>query len=100
VLRRHPLRARSLVTDELAAGTTRNDWRRGLIPIVPFVAHGRVRATFGVDASCRSNIALGVGLRALDQAKPAEFFNLEEVRRGGRWLVDYWAPPGILPPSA
>ena len=99
VLRRDPLRARSLVTPELAAGTTRRDWRRGLIPVVPFVARGRLRTNFGVDASCRRNIALGVGLRALDEGEPPALFNLEEVRRGDRWLVDYWGPPGIRPPS-
>jgi hypothetical protein len=71
-----------------------------LIPVVPFVARGRVRRTVDVDASCRRNIALGVGLLALDEGEPAEYFNLEEVRRGGRWLVDYWGPPGIAPPSA
>src|SRR5262245_2067669 len=98
VLRKNPVRARGLVTSRLAAGTTPADWRRGLIPVVPFVVHGRVQITFTLDISCGHRTAFDVGLRAVDAGEEAEVFSLEEVRRSGRWLVDSWGPPGIPPP--
>jgi hypothetical protein len=98
VLRKDPLRARALVTPALAAGTTRRDWRRGFIPVVPFVARGQVRLTIRVDVQCRHSMVFNVGLHAVDAGGEPELFRLDEVRRGGRWLVDYWGPPGIPAP--
>jgi hypothetical protein len=100
VLRRNSLRARRLVTANLAAGTTRRDWRQGFIPVVPFVAQGRVRVTISAQASCRQTIVFDVVLRAVDAVDggKVEQYRLDELRRRGRWLVDYWGPPAIPAP--
>jgi len=99
VLRKDPLRARALVTPALAAGTTRSDWRRGFIPVVPFIARSRIRVGLRVDTQCRHRVVFSVVLFAVDEGGEPELFRLDEVRRGSRWLVDYWGPPGVPAPS-
>jgi len=72
VLRKHPLRARTLVTPALTAGTTRRDWRRGFIPVVPFIARGRIRvslrSTSSAAAAWCSALSCSPSMRAANQS--------------------------------
>lgn len=96
VLRRRTACSYGIVTPTLRQGLTLADWKRGAIPVVPFPTHAL--RTLSMDVFPR-DLAAGrrtslVVLAADDLGQAA--FEVTIVRRGGRWLVDYWAPAGML----
>jgi hypothetical protein len=96
VLRRRTDCSYELVTDQMRQGLTRAAWRGGSIPVVPFPT--AAPRTFAMQVfpkrrgpAVRNSVVV---LSARDLGEAA--FEVVLVRRGARWLVDYWAPSGTM----
>jgi hypothetical protein len=96
VLRRRTACSYGIVTPTLRQGLTLADWKRGAIPVVPFPTHALRTLSMDVfprdDAAGRRTSLVVLAAEDLGQAA----FEVTIVRRGGRWLVDYWAPAGMF----
>jgi hypothetical protein len=94
VARRHSEVSYDLVAPELRQGMTRDQWRTGEIPVVPFPAtEVRVR----VDYSYRNELGLRMMLvpPSTSELRPTTFnMDLQAVGSGDkrRWLVSSWTP--------
>jgi hypothetical protein len=98
---RHDLaRAWDLVATELKQGMSRDEWKTGTIPIVPYpVAQARTMirplSSFTDTGQLRVTFVPHAGTKA----RPATF-TLELRKQGGRWLVSAWLPTSaVLPPT-
>jgi hypothetical protein len=96
VLRRRTDCSYELVTEKMRQGLTRAAWRGGSIPVIPFPTS--VPRTFDMQVfpkrrgpASRTSVVV---LSAADLGEAA--FEVTLVRRGARWLVDYWAPSGTM----
>jgi hypothetical protein len=96
VLRRRTACSYELVTEKMRQGLSRAAWRGGSIPIVPFPT--AAPRTFAMQVfpkrrgpAIRNSVVV---LSAVDLGEAA--FEVVLVRRGTRWLVDYWAPSGTM----
>ena len=58
VRRDNAVSAYALTTSSLRSGTTRSDWRRGDIPVVPYPARGRRFRSWTVDWADRAPASL------------------------------------------
>src|SRR5215207_1597038 len=96
VLRRRTACSYGIVTPTLRQGLTLADWKGGSIPVVPFPTHALRTLSMEVfprDHAAGRRTSLVV-LAADDLGQAA--LEVTIVRRGGRWLVDYWAPAGMF----
>jgi hypothetical protein len=107
VLRHHVDDSWELTAPELRYGFTREQWKTGEIPVVPFPAKDLDQVRWRLDYSIRDHVSLQVSmLPRHDSTAKALTFEMELVRSGPpanrRWLVDYWAPlgPGVDSPAA
>jgi hypothetical protein len=96
VRREHAERAYELVGPNLRGATTRDEWRDGDIPVVPYPVDD---ARWKFDYSYANEIGLQVAVfpRPGAAVRPAVFnLSLRSVGAGTkrRWLVDSWAPRG------
>jgi hypothetical protein len=96
VRREHPERAYELVGPNLRGTTTRDEWRAGDIPVVPYPVDD---ARWKFDYSYANEIGLQVAVFPQPGAvvRPAVFnLSLRSVGSGARrrWLVDSWSPRG------
>jgi hypothetical protein len=96
VRREHAERAYDLVAPSLRGGTTRSDWRRGDIPVIPYPVDG---ARWRLDYSYAGEIGLQVAVFPEPGAalRPMVFDLSLRAFGGGaarRWLVDSWSPRG------
>ena len=96
VKRDHAERAYELVGPNLRGDTTRDDWRGGDIPVVPYPVDD---ARWKFDYSYANEIGLQVAIFPTPGAtlRPAVFnLSLRSVGRGTkrRWVVDAWSPRG------
>jgi hypothetical protein len=96
VRREHAERAYELVGPNLRGTTTREDWRLGDIPVVPYPVDD---ARWKFDYSYANEIGLQVAVFPQRGAtvRPAVFnLSLRSVGAGTkrRWLVDSWSPRG------
>lgn len=96
VLRRQTDCSYELVTERMRQGLTRAAWKGGSIPVVPFPT--TAPRTFDMQVfpkrrgpAMRNSVVV---LSAKDLGEAA--FEVVLVRRGSRWLVDYWAPSGTV----
>src|SRR5262249_35104375 len=100
VERRHPLRARSLVTPAFGAGVTRADWLRGRLPVVPYDAQGSRFHGWTLDYSLADEIGVDLLLRpGAQETRGAIAFTAVFKRRHGRWLVDEFIPVASFAPD-
>jgi len=107
VLRRHVENSWELTAPVMKSGFTREQWKTGEIPVVPFPAKELDQVRWRLDYSIADHVSLQVSMlpRQNSTAK-ALTFEMELVRTGPpasrRWLVDYWAPlgPGVDTPAA
>jgi hypothetical protein len=82
----------TLVTPSLRSGYTRDEWRTGEIPVVPYPVGS---ARWDVQYALENEIALYVLLapRAGADVEPTTFILvLERAREGKPWLVSEWTP--------
>jgi hypothetical protein len=96
VRREHAERAYELVGPNLRGTTTREEWRSGDIPVVPYPVDD---ARWKFDYSYANEIGLQVAVFPTPGAsiRPAVFnLSLRSVGTGEqrRWLVDSWSPRG------
>jgi hypothetical protein len=96
VRREHAERAYGLVGPNLRGTTTRDEWRSGDIPVVPYPVDD---ARWKFDYSYANEIGLQVAVFPTPGAsiRPAVFnLSLRSVGKGEqrRWLVDSWSPRG------
>lgn len=94
VARRHSEDSYELVAPELRQGLTREQWRAGEIPVVPFPA---TEVRVGVDYSYRNELGLRMMLvpSPTSELRPTTF-NMDLQASGSgderRWLVRSWTP--------
>ena len=96
VRRDHAERAYELVGPNLRGDTTRDEWREGDIPVVPYPVDD---ARWKFDYSYANEIGLQVAVfpRPGASVRPAVFnLSLRSVGEGAarRWVVDSWSPRG------
>jgi hypothetical protein len=98
VVRRHLARSYDLAAPELKEGMTRDEWRKGDIPVVPFPAARIVN--FRLAWTERNDIGLDLVLMPRPHTgMRVKTFLIEMKRYGsgshGRWLVADWQPRGL-----
>jgi hypothetical protein len=96
VRREHAERAYELVGPNLRGDTTRDEWRDGDIPVVPYPVDD---ARWKFDYAYANEIGLQVAVFPQPGAtvRPAVFnLSLRSVGAGAkrRWLIDSWSPRG------
>ncbi|HEU5211752.1 MAG TPA: hypothetical protein VFU10_03195 [Gaiellaceae bacterium] len=106
VLRRHIDASWNLTAPELRAGFTREAWKSGDIPVVPFPANDLDSVRYKTDYTIKNHIGYQVSMLPRENSTTeALLFSMELVKRGPatspHWMVDYWAPisPGVLSPT-
>ncbi len=96
VLRRRPACSYELVTKRMRQGLSRAAWKGGSIPVVPFPTAAPRTFDMRVFPKRRGpgmrNSVVVLSAQDLGEAS----FEVVLVRRGTRWLVDYWAPSGTV----
>ena len=97
--RRKPLRAWAVSTRRLRAGSTRQDWARGDVPVVPYPAGGVRFHDWIVQYSFPNLVGIELGVRPRRGSKVgAAAFELELERVHGSWLVNAIYLRTIYPP--
>lgn len=99
VLRRHLDESYDLATGQLRAGMTREEWRTGDIPVVPFVAKDFAFAKSKLRYSHANFARYDVLIWAKPHATTGSTSFSMELRAVGagkhrHWLVDYFQPLG------
>ncbi|MDQ2981083.1 MAG: hypothetical protein M3R26_01995 [Actinomycetota bacterium] len=99
VLRRHLDESYNLVTGQLRSGMTRAEWRRGEIPVIPFLAKDFAFAKSKLRYSHGNFARYDVLIWAKPHATTGSTSFSMELRAVGagknrRWLVDYFQPLG------
>jgi hypothetical protein len=92
--------AYDLVTPSFRGGTTRAQWKRGDSPIYAYLhPAGRVANEWRVTYSYRGDVGVNLMLASKHPRKVgAIIFQLELLRRHGRWLVDSFGPIATFTP--
>jgi hypothetical protein len=94
VERQDPLRALPLVTSGFRGGSTRTDWAKGSLPVLPYHARG---ATFGGDWTLNyaypDEMSIDVMLHPARRETLGALTSTVVLKRSrGRWLIDSWVP--------
>ena len=99
--RRNLADAYDLVTPNFRGGTTLAQWRRGASPIYAYPAPaGPVANAWHVNYSYRNDVGLALMLASRHERKVGSIiFQVELLKRGGRWLVDSFAPVATFTPA-
>jgi hypothetical protein len=97
VERKDPLAAYRLATPLLRSSATREEWRRGDIPVYPYPASERRDWTLNFSLPGHVSLDLFVQPRKGADVGPIAF--TVELRRGSdrRWLVDSFFPTAMFP---
>jgi hypothetical protein len=89
VLRVRPECSFELVAPRLRHGVSRADWAAGKLPLETFhTAFHNVSRTAAIRVTLPRELGMWVFLEAPDVGRRA--YELVLVRRGNRWIVDYW----------
>jgi hypothetical protein len=100
IVRRNLASSWSLATAHMKAGTSRSDWLRGNLPVVPYPA--AAFRTAGYTLKYQYKGILGYDALVLPKETPAaqqagqQVYACELHDVGGRWLVDYCYPRKTL----
>jgi len=98
VQRKHLERAWPLVTDGIRQGQTHKQWMTGNIAVVPYpvdeVKYAPMKIDFSYPDEAMIEVALlpkkGASVRGL-------LFQMDLVKRHGKWLVNAWTPRSMPP---
>jgi hypothetical protein len=96
VVRRDELRAWNLVTTRFREGTTRTDWKNGLLPVVPYPAAEFKSAGATLDHSYKGVLGYDVLVVPKTLKGKQQVYGCELDKVGGRWLVDWCMPKKTL----
>ena len=100
VARKHLPQAYSLVTNEIRQGQSLKSWNTGNIAVVPYPVADVKYAPMKIDYSYPNDALIEVALLPKAGTKiRSALFQMELVRRNGKWLVTSWtlAPPRRSP---
>jgi hypothetical protein len=107
VLRDHVERSYDLTDLQLKGGLSRDEWRTGNIPVVPFPREALQLVRWKLDYSFPNRVGLKVAFQPKPKAAVGSMvFNMElraiGVGERRHWLVDDWTPASLAgaPPSA
>jgi hypothetical protein len=96
ILRRDPARAWDLTTPHMRVGSTRDEWRRGEMPVVPYPS--AEYRTDGLTRKYSYRGVLGYDVLVLPKSKQGDqqVYSCELHDLRGRWLVDFCYPRTTL----
>jgi hypothetical protein len=95
-IRRDLARSWPLTTPHMRIGTSRADWLRGNLPVVPYPAAQYRTASFRLQYSYRDVLGYDVLVLPKQVDGLQEVYSCELHRLGGRWLVDFCIPRKTL----
>jgi hypothetical protein len=97
--RSNPAAAWDLVTPAMRSATTRAEWDKGSLPVVPFPAKPQ-RAGWTVLTSYPRDVTIDLLLHSTAKAhRGAIAFAVDLKKEQGRWLVDSMVPEQVFGPS-
>ena len=100
VERHDPMAALPLVTRGFRAGTSRADWAKGDIPVIPYQTTGTHFRGWTLDYSLANQIAVDVLLRpGPTETRGAIAFTAVFKRPHGAWLIDSFVPAASFAPD-
>jgi len=98
VVRRHLDESWDLTAPSFRQGITREQWRKGDIPAVPYLAPvALVKSRVDYSYTDRVGLKIAIFPKAGSKVRPQSFeIELQNlgIPRHTRWLVSYWAPAG------
>jgi hypothetical protein len=100
---RDPEKAWNVAGPDLRQGTTREEWRKGNVPVVPYPAANKGLGQWSYVKYSYKNL---VGLEVFVFPKPGSGYSAmtadAEVRKNsdGRWQVNYWMPERFHGPAS
>jgi hypothetical protein len=101
VARRRPGAAWKLATPGLRGGSSRADWARGDVPVLPFAARDAKFGGWSPSYSYRDEVSFELLLHGARSSGVSGIAYLVDVKRiHGHWLVDAFAPRASYASSA
>jgi hypothetical protein len=98
VARKHLPQAYNLVTNQIRQGQSLKSWNTGNIAVVPYPVADVKYAPMKIDYSYPNDALIEVALLPKAGAKiRSALFQMELVRRNGKWLVTSWTPRSSAP---
>jgi hypothetical protein len=98
VARKNLPAAYKLVTEEIRQGQTLAEWKTGNIAVVPYPVDAVKYAPMKIDFSYPKEALIEVALLPKANAKiKSQLFQMDLVKRGGKWFVNSWSPKSSAP---
>jgi hypothetical protein len=98
VARKNLPQAYSLVTSEIRQGQTLKEWNTGNIAVVPYPVDAVQYAPMKIDFSYPNEALIEIALLPKKGSKVRGLlFQMDLVKRNGKWLVNTWAPRSSPP---
>ena len=98
VARKNLPAAYSLVTSEIKQGQTLAEWKTGNIAVIPYPVADVKYAPMKIDFSYPKEALVEIALLPKANAKiKSQLFQMDLVKRGGKWFVNSWSPKSSAP---
>jgi hypothetical protein len=98
VARKNLPSAYKIVTDEIRQGQSLRQWNSGNIAVVPYPVDDIKYAPMKVDFSYPKEALIEIALLPKAGAKvQGQLFQMDLVKRNGKWLVNGWVPRSSPP---
>lgn len=98
VARKHLPDAYNLVTNAIRQGQSLAEWKTGNIAVIPYPVDDVKYAPMKIDFSYPKEAMVEIALLPKANAKiKAQLFQMDLVKRGGKWLVNSWYPKSSAP---
>ena len=98
VARKNLPAAYSLVTSEIKQGQTLAEWKTGNIAVIPYPVDDVKYAPMKIDFSYPKEALVEIALLPKANAKiKSQLFQMDLVKRGGKWFVNSWSPKSSAP---
>ncbi len=96
IIRRDPGAAWELATPHMRQGSTRSEWERGVLPVVPYPAPEFASAGVTLEYSYRGRLGYDVLVLPRSAKGEQRVYSCELRDVHGRWLVDFCYPRTTL----
>jgi hypothetical protein len=98
VARKNLASAYSIVTEEIRQGQTLKEWKTGNIAVIPYPVDAIKYAPMKIDFSYPTEALIEVALLPKTGANVrGQLFQMDLVKRDGKWLVNGWVPRSSPP---
>jgi hypothetical protein len=98
VARKNLADAYALVTNEIRQGQTLAEWKTGNIAVVPYPVADVKYAPMKIDFSYPKEAMVEIALLPNTNVKiRGQLFQMDLVKRDGKWLVNSWVPKASAP---